>query len=74
MILLLSQQLLMVCPVSADYQDGLWSYIVYEFCMNYSVEGFRNAYANYRKKKESEVSDDLLRRLGYSEEYILKNY
>ena len=74
MILLLSQQLLMVCPVSADYQDDLWSYIVYEFCMNYSIEGFRKSYANYMKKQESEVSDDLLRALGYSEEDIAKNY
>lgn len=64
----------MACPVSADYQDDLWSYIVYEFCMNYSIEGFRKSYENYLKQKESAVSDDLLRSLGYSEEDILKNY
>ena len=47
---------------------------VYEFCMNYSIEGFRKSYANYMKKQESKVSDDLLRALGYSEEDIAKNY
>lgn len=74
MILLLSQQLLKVCPVSADYQDELWSFVVYEFNMNYTIENFRKSYANYIKKQETKVSDDLLRTLGYSEEDILKNY
>lgn len=73
-MILTSQHLLKGCQVQNDLCDGDWAFIVYEFFMNFSVDSLRHSYFENQKKKETEVSDDLLRELGYSEDAILKNY
>ena len=49
-------------------------FLLYDFAMNYSIDSLRKGYFDWKKKNESEVDDDLLRELGYSEDDILKNH
>lgn len=49
-------------------------FLLYDFAMNYSIDSLRKGYFDWKKKIESEVDDDLLRELGYSEDDILMNH
>ena len=53
--------------------DMDWQSIIFEINMNLTPESFRKYYQDEKNKKEHEVSDDLLRKLGYSDSDILKN-
>lgn len=72
-MILLNQDFLKVCPVHPDLMDDDYHYIVFEFNMNYTIESVRHGYLESKKqKKESEVDDDLMRKLGYSDSDILQ--
>lgn len=72
LMILVSQVSLTACPVNPDLQDSDWSFIVYEFTMNYSIDSLRQAYREYLKKENEKVNNEMLRKLGYSEESISK--
>lgn len=59
---------LKVCPAQQAINDIDFINILYEYAMNYSLEGFRKAYAERLKKESEKVTRDQLRELGYSEE------
>jgi hypothetical protein len=52
--------------------DDDWCYLVFEFSMNYTLDGLRYAYHKEKKKEKEKVTADLLRKLGYTEEQIQK--
>lgn len=53
-----------------DYIDDDFNYIVFEFCMNFSLESVRSAY--FENKKNKPVSENILRELGYDDDDILR--
>lgn len=53
-----------------DNADDYYDYIMFEFVMNYSLEGLRKGYFEAKEKQEKEVSNSMLRQLGYTEEDI----
>lgn len=61
-----------VCPVSPDLMDDDWQNIIFEIQMNITRESFAKFYHDEKKKKASQVSDDVMRKLGYSDADILK--
>lgn len=60
-----------VCPVPSDKQDSDWEYIVFEFAMNFTLDGVRAAYQKQKEQEANYVDDETLRKLGYSEEAIM---
>lgn len=63
---------LKACPIEPDLMDNDWCYLVFEFSMNYTLDGLRYAYHKEKKKEKEKVTADLLRKLGYTEEQIQK--
>lgn len=63
---------LKVCPISPDLMDDDWDYIVNEFNMNYTTEFIRQGYLEQKEKETSVPDDDLLKKLGYSDNDLLK--
>jgi hypothetical protein len=52
--------------------DDDWDYIVNEFNMNYTTEFIRQGYLEQKEKETSVPDDDLLKKLGYSDNDLLK--
>ena len=63
----LTQGFLRGCQVDNDDE---YDWFVFEFLMNYSIEGLRNGYIKAKEEKEKEVSNEMLRKLGYTEDDI----
>lgn len=61
----------MVSTVEPSLMDSDYDYIMFEFNMNYSVDSVRSAYHEAKQKEAERASDDLLRKLGYSDSDIL---
>lgn len=63
-----------VCPVTSDFMDDTWNYIVFQFIMNYTEESIRHGYLEAKKKNADNADDELLAELGYSDEDILNKH
>ena len=61
----------MACPVSPDLMDEDYQYIMFEFNMNYTVEGVRHGYLKHKEEKNKIPTDELMAELGYSDEDVL---
>lgn len=59
--------------LNCNNEDEHLDFLLYDFAMNYSIDSLRIGYMKWKEKENSEVDDDLLRELGYSEEDILRN-
>lgn len=58
-------------PETSD--DEFYNFMLYDFVMNYSLETMRQGYVDTLEKKNNKIDNELLRKLGYSEEDIAKN-
>lgn len=72
-LLILNLAYLTVLKTDSELMDDDWNFIIYEFQMNYTADSIRHGYYEQKKQKEQKASDDLLRKLGYSDTDILKN-
>ncbi len=58
-------------PETSD--DEFYNFMLYDFVMNYSLENMRQGYGDILEKRNNKIDNELLRKLGYSEEDIAKN-
>ena len=66
------QEFFQESPVAKENRDGDWEFIMFEYAMNFSNKQLREAYRKHKEKEKNAVDADTLRKLGYSEEAILK--
>jgi dsRNA-specific ribonuclease len=65
------QDCLKVCP-AIEYQDDDWLNIEFIYHVHFTKESITNGVLKTEKENEQRVSNDLLRKLGYSEKSIHK--
>lgn len=66
------QEFFQESPVAKENRDEDWEYIVFEYAMNFSIPQIKEAYKKHKKETGDAVDADTLRKLGYSEEDILR--
>lgn len=64
---------LKACPIETDLMDDDWSYLIFEFMMNFSTDNIRYLYHKQKENDSKKVNADVLRKLGYTEEQIQKS-
>ena len=73
MMSLAVQEFLRESPVRNEYRDDDWTYIMFQYAMNYSLKTLKDGYREYKQKQAQAVSAEDLRMLGYSEEDIQRS-
>lgn len=60
--------------VNKDLIDEDYTYILFEFNMNFTIDSIRSGYNENKKKQTENDNDDILAELGYSDEDILNKH